>query len=160
MKILMVLVVVLWAGAGWANHLSATIETLECSERNHYCGQTLGHDSPSMPQVDQGDFVTTYTISTGCYASFGSPPRQVEVECQEPQGLPVPVCMKKMEAAMRAMDPFVMVDPKSNIMIVDRHGNYVISPDSYWSGIPSEEAPRRMSAFEQWKAVKRECWSK
>lgn len=70
MNTILVLLVVLWAGVGWANHLSATI-----------------HSSP-----------------TGCYASFGSPPRQVEVECQEPQGLPVPVCLKKMEAAMRAME--------------------------------------------------------
>lgn len=144
MMLLIVLAAVLWAGTGWANHLSAIFETLECAERNHYCGQTLGHDSP--------------TVTTGCYASFGSPPRQVEVECQEPQGLPVPVCMKKMEAAMRAMEPFVMVDPKSNIMIVDGHGDYVLSPDSYWSGIPTDVAPRRVMVQEQWKAVTRECW--
>lgn len=104
MNTILVLLVVLWAGVGWANHLSATIETLECSERNHHCGQALGHDSPSMPQVDTDDMVTIHSSPTGCYASFGSPPRQVEVECQEPQGLPVPVCLKKMEAAMRAME--------------------------------------------------------
>lgn len=99
LALLLVVLFVLLATRGWANHLSAVIETLECSERNHYCGQTLGHDAPSMPQVGTG------VIICGDPAKFS---------CEQIT-TPTP-CEQKMEAAMRAMDAYLTESAQARLM--------------------------------------------
>lgn len=79
------------AGTGWANHLSVQIETTECAERNHYCGQTLGHDSPTLPQVDEPRSNTLGPY----YAGEAEKAQKRYNQCEQ-----------RMEAAMRAMERY------------------------------------------------------
>lgn len=127
-----IIVVLGLVGTGWA----------ECTEnRSVDGGLSVNCSSPGQMMIVGDDLaVTALYSSTGCYASFGSPPRRVEVECQEPQGLPVPVCLKKMESAMRAVQPY------QNYYLST--GDLIHSPHK---GMPSE-------VLAQWEAVTRECW--
>lgn len=104
-----------------ASHLGSRPQTLECSEKNFYCGQTLGHTDFPWDQNHQID-----------------KPQVTQESCEE-----------KMEAAMRAMDEFV-IEPST------RDPLYRTPAQGLREAADRED--RRMAAINQWQQVKRECW--
>lgn len=117
MKTLLVLVVVLWAGAVGAQNPCdgittdigrSPVEIAKMYREHHECMMRTADQATEIidnaAKAASQTYTTYFSSPTGCYAEFGSPPKTLEVECSQPKGLPVPVCMQKMEQAMRAME--------------------------------------------------------
>lgn len=133
-----------------ATHLPL-VETLECSQRNFYCEQTLGHDDPSLSPFNE-TIEPQYT-STGALKidrkSFDAllkdyPDAKLRVLLVDER------CLAQMEAAMRAMEPFTITWYLSDLPLAVGGGMRI--------QVLEENQEAGLKAVIRWLEVKRECW--
>ncbi len=118
--IYLLIVFLSFASVGWAEHLVPGTETADCNQRNHWCGQTLGHDEPAPTLKESADW--TRKLMAGTIT-----------------------CLDRMEAAMRAMEPFLDGSRHINLLKTEAE------KEAYFRDKPA--------AYALWQSTKRECWS-
>ena len=153
MKWIIALAMVLWAGTGWAGDGSRILEC-DISKAPTAGLEAAGQCAVDRPHIPVPPGISSSTFHTGSWKDrapsnsctsgdlYFDAQEIAFIGCEKSEWVQLTTsCQAKMEAAMRAMDPW-------RVHLADENG--VVTVPGY--GVSREDAVK------QWDAVKRECW--